>query len=274
MTTGTDTAAGTPSTVSDTVRANRRVVLVTVPVAAGWLLAVLVVAPHDSWWALLLMAVLFGLLALAAGRFVLVLRQWMRPNHRDSPVRFQLDSVSGRLVVPPSRQVGHQTAAQAAALFALGSMPVTSQWHGHRLVFAILTLAALGMNVLVTVPAVGAVLAGCPRIELTPQAVTIRDRLGIRVIPWEALDARAPVRVVTWELLNFAVDRPELTVRRGLGRAGRGRVVPVDVGSYLVHPWFLADTVRYYRDHPEQRTAIGTAAGYQELLRTFGVEPH
>ncbi|RZU74691.1 hypothetical protein EV384_3167 [Micromonospora kangleipakensis] len=38
-----------------------------------------------------------------------------------------------------------------------------------------------------------------------------------------------------------------------------------------VQPWFLADVLRWYVDHPAERAALGTPAGGERLRRALGV---
>jgi hypothetical protein len=58
------------------------------------------------------------------------------------------------------------------------------------------------------------------------------------------------------------------------------RTLPWDTAARLprnvrVDPWFLAATIRWYADHPDERAAIGTQQGYDRLLVALGVvEPN
>jgi hypothetical protein len=63
-------------------------------------------------------------------------------------------------------------------------------------------------------------------------------------------------------------QRLELHARRRIHK------VPIDVLD--IHPWFLADAIRYYVAHPEHRAAIGRAAEHERLrkrLRDGGAPP-
>jgi hypothetical protein len=58
------------------------------------------------------------------------------------------------------------------------------------------------------------------------------------------------------------------------------RILPWDTAARLprnvrVDPWFLAATIRWYADHPDERATIGTQQGYDRLLVALGVvEPN
>ncbi|MBO4210581.1 PH domain-containing protein, partial [Micromonospora echinofusca] len=114
------------------------------------------------------------------------------------------------------------------------------------------------------------VLRGRPRVVLTPDALTVVEMFHTRIVPWEALAVGRPLRPSTPYQLVLIVARPELVTRRGLRWGGPGNVW-VSVQNLAVHPWFLADVVRYHVDQPAARAGIGTEAGYQDLLRTLGV---
>jgi hypothetical protein len=104
-------------------------------------------------------------------------------------------------------------------------------------------------------------------VDLTKAGVRWRGPLFSRVVPWEALEPGGPPRPqLTATRLHLAVVRPELVVQRGwaLGFGPRLRpVVPLQVD---VHPWFLADAIRWYAEHPNDRDAIGTDAEHQRLI--------
>lgn len=51
--------------------------------------------------------------------------------------------------------------------------------------------------------------------------------------------------------------------RRGIGVDRR----LLSIGN--VHPWFIADAIRYYATYPEHRAAIGTQAEYERLVATL-----
>ncbi|MFF5071386.1 hypothetical protein ACFY2R_09315 [Micromonospora olivasterospora] len=78
---------------------------------------------------------------------------------------------------------------------------------------------------------------------------------------------------VSGNRLRLPLLRPELVRRSGL--TGRGPWpfpgLSVELGWVRMHPWFLADVLRYYVERPEERPGIGTADGYRRLRRTLGL---
>jgi hypothetical protein len=54
--------------------------------------------------------------------------------------------------------------------------------------------------------------------------------------------------------------------RRGWRPGGRDTIAVGDV-----HPWFLADAIRFYADNPGVRGKIGTPEGYEELQKALGL---
>ena len=125
------------------------------------------------------------------------------------------------------------------------------------------TVAVVVLGALVVLMVV-AVLRGRPRVELTPHAVFVRQGLGSRTVPWDALRPGQPTQ--PGRVWAMTVDRPDLIVRRGLAR--RSAQVPVMFGD--VHPVFFADVVRHYLAHPDHRAAIGQAAEHDRLLAALG----
>ncbi|MEV4534241.1 hypothetical protein AB0J82_10480 [Asanoa sp. NPDC049518] len=101
--------------------------------------------------------------------------------------------------------------------------------------------------------------AGLPAVVLSTHGVRLRSPLGYRVVPWDALRPGYPRRPGRKDrFLHLAVERGHGARRRGLA------LVPL---PWLdIHPWFLADTIRYYAEHPEHRAAIGTPEEHDRLL--------
>lgn len=98
-------------------------------------------------------------------------------------------------------------------------------------------------------------------VQLRPEGVYQRDFAGSLTVPWEALAPGRPSRPgVRASTLALTYARPELVRRRGILVLG-GRRLRID----NVHPWFIADAIRQYVDHPQHRAAIGEPAEYQRL---------
>ncbi|MFG2059163.1 hypothetical protein ACGFI9_34615, partial [Micromonospora sp. NPDC048930] len=105
-------------------------------------------------------------------------------------------------------------------------------------------------------------------VELRPDGVCQRDFAGSLMVPWEALAAGRPSRpAVNAATLALTYARPELVRRRGI--LPLGRRLRVD----NVHPWFIADTIRHYVDHPQHRAKIGEPAEYQRLWHALTSPP-
>ncbi|MCW6005964.1 hypothetical protein K1W54_15460 [Micromonospora sp. CPCC 205371] len=111
-----------------------------------------------------------------------------------------------------------------------------------------------------------AIWAGWPQVELTPEAVRVKAPFGYIAVPWQALRPGYPWRPsLRADTLALTIDQPHLIHRRGL--IGASRAVPT---FWLdIHPWFLADAIRYYVAHPEHRAAIGTATEHDRLRQTL-----
>lgn len=105
-------------------------------------------------------------------------------------------------------------------------------------------------------------------VELRPDGVYQRDFTGSLTVPWEALAPGRPSRpAVKAATLALTYAQPDLVRRRGI--LPLGRRLRVD----NVHPWFIADTIRYYVDHPQHRAAIGEPAEYQRLWHALTAPP-
>ncbi|MFG3604501.1 hypothetical protein [Micromonospora chersina] len=105
-------------------------------------------------------------------------------------------------------------------------------------------------------------------VELRPDGVSQRDFAGSLMVPWEALAPGRPSRpAVNAATLALTYARPELVRRHGI--LPLGRRLRID----NVHPWFIADTIRHYVDHPQHRAAIGKPAEYQRLLHALTSPP-
>jgi hypothetical protein len=110
-------------------------------------------------------------------------------------------------------------------------------------------------------------------VELRPEGLRIPGRLHRVDVPWEAIRPGTPwaprLRTQKLELLIATgyLVRPPAERRPRLD-------VPIDVLD--IHPWFLADAIRYYVAHPEHRASIGRPAELERLsrrLRDGGAPP-
>ena len=128
-----------------------------------------------------------------------------------------------------------------------------------------LTVVDVTVGIVVGVALIGvlgsllvALWSGLPAVELSPTGVRAMSMFGYVAVPWDALRPGHPrppgLRDTT---LPLAIDRSDLARRRGLGM--------ILLRWLDVHPWFLADAIRYYTAHPEHRAAIGTAEEHDRL---------
>jgi hypothetical protein len=110
-------------------------------------------------------------------------------------------------------------------------------------------------------------------VELSADGLRIPGRLHRVEVPWAAIRPGTPwaprLRTQKLELLinTGYLVRPPAERRPRLD-------VPIDVLD--IHPWFLADAIRYYVAHPEHRAAIGRPAELERLsrrLRDGGAPP-
>jgi hypothetical protein len=227
----------------------------------GYVVAYVSIAPTYFWLDMALRLGMVPLLLTSAVAMVV--------RRRSGPPRFDVREGVG-FAVPASRSFDYFVVFEVVLCGLLAGEAIrkwsTRPGLGGAFVVIHYTLASL-MSV-VTVPLVGLVISvvvvalrARPRVELTPQAVRVREALGSRTVPWEALRPGLPVPG-GWLSVTLTVDRRDLVVRRGLVW-GRPRI---EVAFVRVHPWVLADAIRYYVDHPDRRAAIGTHAEHDRLL--------
>jgi hypothetical protein len=182
------------------------------------------------------------------------------------PIRFDVrEGVA--FVVPGNRAYGYQMCAQILMFGVIMGQPVVfwdrSRGFAHVVAVGMWVIGAL-LSVLIAT-AVLRVLRQRPILEFTPAALVVRDVLGTRTIPWEVLRPGFPTR--STGTLRLVIDRPALVRCTGLMWRSTG----IAVMYTRVHPWFLADAIRYYVEHPDRRAGIGTVAEYHRLRVDLGV---
>jgi hypothetical protein len=103
---------------------------------------------------------------------------------------------------------------------------------------------------------------------LTPEGILWRDELLHRFIPWPALALGGPSHPRPDEKdLRLVVARPELVTRPGFQLVAMGPIRYPHINLMVdVRPDFLADAIRWYVEHPEDRAAIGTVAEHDRLV--------
>lgn len=104
-------------------------------------------------------------------------------------------------------------------------------------------------------------------LELRPDGVHQRGSLLWRVIPWDALAAGGPPRPPYGDkYLYLATSRPDLVRQKGISLGSGPAEQPRLMLRMKVHPWFLADAIRWYTEHPQDRAAIGAPAEHERLM--------
>jgi hypothetical protein len=98
-------------------------------------------------------------------------------------------------------------------------------------------------------------------LQLHPEGLVDSGVLGSLFVPWDAFAPGGPLRpALRTRRLPLTYRHPELVRRRGVGISRR------QVFVESVHPWFMADVIRHYVDHPAHRISIGTRSEYDRLL--------
>ncbi|MEU5944952.1 PH domain-containing protein [Micromonospora sp. NPDC047465] len=250
----------------------RLLVVAALLIAAAWTVAVTQWQPRGLWAGLLLHSVPFGLALPALVAAALSTRgPWRRPAELTLPGH-------ARLRVPPGPGFGWFVAGQVLAITNATVTVADFEWLDApdappaplRYALVVPPAVMVAVAALIIAVFVAAVFGGWPRIDITPSAVEVREPFGRRTIPWAALRPGTPARQPTGDHLVLTVARPESVDRRGLLRGSA--TAPRLVLSWLrVHPWLLADVIRYYVDRPDERAAIGTPEGYDRLRRAVGL---
>jgi hypothetical protein len=193
----------------------------------------------------------------AVAAFVTSLRHWGSGN-----APFVVREGVG-FVVPPNWAFTYFVIGEVL-LCGFGATQTISRWTdpvAGRLAPTVFATVMYLVFTAVVALAVAGVLRGRPRIELTRDALVVRDFLSSRTIPWAALRPGQPVTAGP-DALTLAFDRPELVVRSGL--AWQVRRIPL--GYLRVRARLLVDAIQTYVDHPDRRASIGTPAEHERLL--------
>jgi hypothetical protein len=100
-----------------------------------------------------------------------------------------------------------------------------------------------------------------PRLTLDREGVTLQRPRGRLRVAWDELVPGGPPLPAKRNPEGLAVYRLA---------AGVTAPVLLPAGRLHVDSAFLAHTIRYYTEHPEQRGSIGTQAGLDALRSAFG----
>ncbi|MEU8079810.1 hypothetical protein AB0B31_30715 [Catellatospora citrea] len=190
------------------------------------------------------------------GGYRLVQRRHARP-----PADFEITPAG--FVAPSSPEIGYQWILWG---FLVGGLPVTerSPDGGRHLAMDPFMLVTTGIMFISCAAAVTWWLLRGPRIVLTPEHLAVRV-WRTRRFAWDSLAPGGPVPPAPRQhQLALLVSRP--------GGGHDQRSLPLRWA--YVDGTFLAWVIRHYAEHPEHRTAIGTAAELRRLRAALGHPDH
>ena len=183
---------------------------------------------------------------------------------RPRPRRFVL--ARGGFGVPPLVPIGFVAGAPVLGVVMLGITAAVS-WRTaadpplHGPLIGVIALSVLAM-VRPVYLAWNAML-----VELVASGVRLRGLAGTRLVPWDALTPDGPSPPPrSANRLWLVAARPELVTDRGwvIEFGPRQRpAIPLQVDMSTV---FLADAIRWYVEHPDDRASIGTRVAHDRLL--------
>jgi hypothetical protein len=114
-----------------------------------------------------------------------------------------------------------------------------ARWEDGSRVFGLFVLIVMVQIVVIIFVHIAGVLRGLPRLELTAQALVLRNPLGVVRLPWQALSPTHPVRHVRQKGVTLNVTDRKLIERHGLAwRSGE-----VDLSNLAVDSQFLAESI-------------------------------
>jgi hypothetical protein len=252
---------------------SRALIVAAVVVVVSWITAVAAFRSPDLGWKSALSSVRLLLAAAAVAATVGALVGLLRRSERP---RFLVREGSA-FVLPLGRAFYYWIVAEVLG-FGLVTTFAIDLWaapgDGDRVhtvtdrAFAVSVSAmALLMGAIATVM-IAFALSERSLVKITPRAVVRPGWIRSRTIPWDALRSGDRPHVDGGNrTITLTIVRPELVVppvKRGPGGIPRPMMVSLVYTSG--HPGFLADTIRFYTDHPDRRDAIGTRAEYERLL--------
>ena len=222
--------------------------------------------PDSGWFVVAIITGVGPLLLASALTFMATARRLDHRARLRQPARFQLrrggfagfPRVGGWWIAVPELLVAAGVTAQAIRLV---------DWYSSGDVAGVIGVMALAINAAAVLLVLVAVALVWPEVAVLLSTQDIRWRTPFlrRSVPWEALAPGGPPRPGTQDHLILAVIRPDLVRQRGwaLGQGSRDQPrLNVDLD---VHPWFLADAIRWYVEHPDERVTIGTPEGHNRL---------
>ncbi len=208
-----------------------RMVWAALALVAGWM-AFLVLA--DTRAGVTGLVAIAGQGALAVAALIAYVLAMARTHRRPA----SLTQVDGRRVAWPSPALHSFAVGQLLTVGSIGGVVIPGWREGPEL-YDIVTMVVWLLVLVAALFVAGSVLRGGPRLELTEQALIVRDPLGRRRIPWQALSPAAPVRSVGVDRLALTISDKSQVERRGLpARSGS-----VHLGFVAVDPGALAQSI-------------------------------
>ncbi|MEV0269338.1 hypothetical protein AB0H43_11210 [Hamadaea sp. NPDC050747] len=114
-------------------------------------------------------------------------------------------------------------------------------------------------------------IGSAPGLRLTPDGVDWNIGIFSRQVPWESLAPGGPPRPSpNTHLIQLRLLRPDLVTQQGQAVGTGQRHAPVIPARVGIDTALLADAIRWYAEHPQDRAAIGTPAEHERLLRVLG----
>lgn len=167
------------------------------------------------------------------------------------PKRFSLspNGFHTRPALPPGVLVPIVSVGVADLLGSALERTREDRWSG-------MVLAVATVVFLLTAAVVGTFAVGRSYVHLTPEGISWGSWPFQRRVGWDELAPGGPLRA------HPGARKLRLETRHGR----RSISTQVDV-----NPWFLADAIRWYVEHPEHRAGIGTQSEHDRLTAGLGV---
>ncbi|HCU52157.1 MAG TPA: hypothetical protein DGG94_20565 [Micromonosporaceae bacterium] len=218
-------------------------------------------------WAMLFNgAWLVFLLAVIALNLVMALRTLGAASKR--PARF---AVAGRRFVAPGLLSTGFMAMMLLVLLSNTIADTVNEWRDPTGQIWVIFLTAMTAVMVPIVVLYLLVAWRGIRLELSPAGITWQTPIFRRLIPWSALAPGGPPRPhPEAKKLELAVVQPGLVTQKGLAVGAGTKDRPTIPMQLNIHPWFLADAIRWYAEHPEHRDAIGTQQEHDRLTTLGG----
>ncbi|MBQ0895868.1 PH domain-containing protein [Micromonospora sp. U56] len=185
---------------------------------------------------------------------------------RRRPATFRIDSAGRRFTAPAAPAWAGPWSAMVSWLAA--GLLITERVPGEDRVRFFESGDALVWNVLAVVAVLVVVLLVLlddrPRLTLDEAGITVRGLVRGRTVRWDRLLPGGPPAPAGKAFATLVLsEQPSTPAGRPVSRS-------LAVGTAYVDAVFLAGSVRHYVEHPERRSAIGTAPELDRLRAIVG----